>query len=130
MLTKKQKEIASLLFKGHTTSAELMTQYKLNEKQFYKLIHSVQFKEELLQLGESATHETLMIISRYKPIAAKALAALLKSEKPDVARRAALDIINHNLEPKDHTGNHDSDNACQISHDEAWRQIKALANQS
>lgn len=130
MIVKKQKEIAKLLFEGRTTQAEIMSQYQLNDKKFTKLTRSATFKEEVAHLGEMATHETFMILSRYGPIAAKTLVALLESEKPDVARRAALDIINHNLEVKGQSDDPGDGDPHTLSESEAWRQIRALANQS
>ncbi len=126
MLTKKQKEIAEYLFKGGTFNAELMKKYKISEKQYQKLVESIGFKEELVRLGGRAVDEAFMIISRYKPIAARALVDLLESEKPDVARRAALDIINHNMESDDQADS----GSRGISDEEVWRQIKVLANRS
>ena len=127
MSTKNQKEIAKILFEGRTTHAEIMNKYHLNDKQFYDLTRSVKFKKELIHLLETAAYQTQITLSRHGPIAAETLATLLNSEKPDVARRTALDIIDHNRENKKQTDKHNEDTADTLTEEEAWRQIKVLA---
>ena len=57
-----------------------------------------EFLGELSRLQETAKREAHFTIARYAPVAALRLAELVGSEKGDIARRAALDLVDRCLE--------------------------------
>ena len=93
MLSKKQKEVAEAIFEGELTEKEIREKFKLSPLVWSRWLGSEEFQEELGRWSESSSREAGFIISRYGPIAALKLVELLNSDKPDVARRAALDLV-------------------------------------
>ena len=97
MLTQRQRAAAKALFEGLLTETQILKQYRLSPTTWQQWLQTEEFKQELQEHCQSAIRETCFIITRYGPIAALKLAELLGSDKPDVARRAALDLIDRCL---------------------------------
>ena len=93
--SKQQKEWARLLYEGQLNEQEIIEQQGLSKLKWQRLMQSKVFQQELHGLCESTLRETRLILARYGPVAALRLAELLDSDKPDIARRAALDLIEH-----------------------------------
>ena len=97
MLTKRQRQVTRALCEGQMNEPELLKHYRLTPRVFNRWLKSEEFQEELDRLREGYHRETFDIISRFGPIAALKLAELVTTDKPDVARRAALNVIDRCL---------------------------------
>ena len=97
MLTKIQKVVANELYEGTFNEQEILERFKLSSVILQHWLGKEEFKQELERLREQARRQTQCTIARYAPTAALKLAELVGSEKPDVARRAALDLIDRCL---------------------------------
>ncbi|MBI9015734.1 MAG: hypothetical protein JEZ07_00600 [Phycisphaerae bacterium] len=89
----KHCSVAFDLFEGKLTQEQIIEKYKLKPGQLERVMNSKSFNREIACLCRKAQLETRVKIARYGPIAAETLVGLLNSDKPDVARRAALDMI-------------------------------------
>jgi len=100
MATKKQKLVAQALYEGELSEAEIIEKYGISEEQFQRWLQNNSFRSELQRLCEQQIRQMRFILARYGPVAALRLAELVGSDKPDVARRAALDMIARCLDSK------------------------------
>jgi hypothetical protein len=100
MLTRKQKQVARALYDGQMTEEEVLREYKINRALLERWQGQPGFQLELDRLCEAAGRETRLVLARFGPIAALRLAELVGSDKPDVARRAALDLVDRCLARK------------------------------
>ena len=129
MLTQKQKKVALEIFEGQLTEGEIIEQNKLSPRLMKKWLNSEQFQAELQRLCEASIRETRLVIARFGPIAAMRLAAMLEPDekKPDVARKAALDMIDRCLGKTSAETNDDRDAACDITDEKARQMLLTLA---
>ena len=97
MLSKKQKTVARALYEGELGEEEIVRQFGVSGKRVRDWLGEEEFGAELMRLCGESQRETRFILARYGPIAALRLAELLGSDKPDIARRAALDMIDRCL---------------------------------
>ena len=97
MLTKKQKLVAGALFEGKSSLVEIIGEYKLSMVVFEKWLRSGEFRGELDRLARIREMETEYTLQRFGSLAALKLAELLGSDKPDTARRAAVEVIDRCL---------------------------------
>ncbi len=93
MLTRKQKKVAGALFEGKLSLVEIIGEYRLSTVVFEKWLNSGEFRGELDRLARIREMETEYTLQRFGPLAALKLAELLGSDRPDTARRAAVDVI-------------------------------------
>jgi hypothetical protein len=96
MLTRKQKLVARALFDG-VSGEEMLERYGVSGKQLGKLVKKDEFQEELQGYCDTAVYEMRCTLSRFGPTAALRLVSLLKSEKDDTVRRAALELVDRYL---------------------------------
>ena len=76
----------------------------------------------------SSHRETRYIVARYGPVAALKLAELLGSDKPDIARRAALDMVDRCLaKPQAGPKRQDDGPENQLSDEQAQQMLLTLA---
>lgn len=97
MLTKRQLTIAQAVYEGQLDEKQIRKRFRISPRQLKKWMQGEEFQQELLRLCENTMRQTRFILSRFGPIAALRLAELIGSDKPDVARRAALDMIEKSL---------------------------------
>ena len=93
MLTKKQKLVAGALFEGKLSLVEIIGEYRLSTVVFEKWLNSGEFRGELDRLARIREMETEYTLQRFGSLAALKLAELLGSDKPDTARRAAVEVL-------------------------------------
>jgi len=99
MLTKKQREVARAMYDGVLNEEQIRAKYGVNNRQMKRWQDDEEFQRELHRLCEKSNRETKFIMTRYGPAAAWKLVELLNGEKPDITRRAALDLIGHCMQP-------------------------------
>ena len=129
MLTKRQKEVAQAIYAGALTEQDIISQFNLSPAHLRRWLDSEEFQNELDRLSQDSLRQTRAIITRYGPIAAATLVDLLNSEKPDTARRAALDLIDRCLNrtaPADTSEDPDQTNP-QLSTEQAQKMLLTLA---
>ena len=130
MASKKQIKIAKALFQGRLSEQQIMKQYNIRPAQMKRWIESQGFQELIQGLRQEAMRETGFIIARFGPLAAMKLAQLLESEKPEVARKAALNVIDRCIEKKEYDSddeNDENDDTKQISDEQMKKMILTLA---
>ena len=93
MLRKKQREVAAALFEGRLSIMEILERFKLSPVILERWLGREDFKRELERLCELREREMQFAIHRFAPVAVLKLAELMGAEKPDTARRAAVDLI-------------------------------------
>ena len=92
MLTKRQLLVAEALYSGRMTEGEILERYQLRSGLFRRWQGSEAFRGELERLSGESLRKMRYIVTNYGPVAALRLAELISAEKPDVARRAALEL--------------------------------------
>jgi hypothetical protein len=97
MLTWRQRRAARAIYEGVMTDEEICKWSRISAKMLAAWRGDVEFVRHLDALCEAAAMRTRCILSRNGPAAAMKLAKLIGEEKPDVARRAAMDLIGHCL---------------------------------
>lgn len=96
MLTRKQKLVARALFDGVSGEA-LLERYGVSGQLLGRWVKKDAFQAELQRYCDAAIYETQCTLSRFGPTAALHLVSLLKSEKDDTVRRAALELVDRCL---------------------------------
>lgn len=99
MLTKRQRDVARALFEGRLTEPEIVERYKVSPRILQRWLGKPEFQQEFERLKENLRREANFAMVRYTPAAVVRLVELLGSDKADVARRAALDLMDRGLEP-------------------------------
>jgi len=129
MLTQKQKKVAQEIFAGQLTEDEIISRNNLSARLMNKWLNSEQFQAELQRLCDISIRETRLIIARFGPIAAMRLAAMLEPDekKPDVARKAALDMIDRCLNKTATEPTDDQDTTDNITDQQARQMLLTLA---
>jgi len=111
MLSKKQKRVARALYEGQLSEEQIGARFGVSGKRLGDWLGQEEFGAELVRLCAESQRETRFILARYGPIAALRLAELLGSEKPDIARRAALDMIDRCLAGEESDGREEAGEA-------------------
>ena len=130
MLTKKQREVARAMYDGVLDEEQVREKYGVNNRQMKRWQDDEEFQRELQRLCEQSVRETTFILTRYGPAAAWKLVELLNGEKPDITRRAALDLIDRCVqtngvsEPRNTQTNNDS--AAPLTEEQAVRILETL----
>jgi len=127
MLTKKQRNVARVLYEGKLSEREIVEKFGISERLLGRWLGQAEFQKELVRLCESSVRETRCIISRWGPVAAMKLAELIGSEKPDTARRAALDLIDRCLNNSAEGGEKNESAGEEMSDEEAEKMLLTLA---
>ena len=132
MLTKKFRDMARVMFEEQLTDEEVMGRFRIRPQTLSELLANQQFQQYLDSLCEQSMRKTRFILARNSPVAAERLAELLKSDdKPEVARRAALDMIDRGemiCKARSAPDNINQQKACDISADQARQMVLKLAN--
>jgi len=81
------------MYEGRKSEGEILKEFRVSAYKLERWLNSMRFRRELDRLCDQSLRETRFILSRYGPVAAKRLVELLESSKPEVARRAALDLL-------------------------------------
>jgi len=97
MVSERQEKVAMELYMGNLSEQEICEKYRLRPRLLRRWLDSDEFQAELTRLQASSRREARFIVARYGPVAALRLAELLSSDKPDIARRAALDMVDRCL---------------------------------
>jgi len=93
MLTKKQRDLARAMYESVLDEEQIRRKHGISRRQMKRWAQEEEFQRELHRLCENSMRETKFILIRYGPIAAWKLVELLNGDKPDITRRAALDLI-------------------------------------
>ena len=97
MLSNRQKQVAKEVFEGNLAEEEILEQFKLSPMVLQKWFSQDEFEQELDRLCQGSNRQAQFTIARFAPIAALKLVELIGSDKPDVARRTALELIDRCL---------------------------------
>lgn len=92
-LTKRQLAVIEDLFSGELDEQAVLDKHKVSKKLYNKWQSDVNFIEHFDGRIAAAYRQSSALIASYAPLAAARLIRLTESDKPDVARRACLDII-------------------------------------
>ncbi len=92
-LTKRQLAVIEELFAGQLEEQAILDKYKLSRKLYDKWWNDDGFSEQFEKRIADAYRQSTVMIARYAHVAAAKLIQLTDSEKPEVARKACLDII-------------------------------------
>ena len=125
MLTRKQKMVAGALFEGKSSLVEIIGEYRLSTVVFEKWLKSGEFRGELDRLARIREMETEYTLQRFGSLAALKLAELLGSDKPDTARRAAVEVLDRCLKK---VGEEKVLEEPEVSEEKAKKMILALAD--
>ena len=85
--------MAQALFEGRLSITEILEKYQLSSVILERWLQLEEFNQEMERLCELREREMQYAIHRFAPVAVLKLAELLGAEKPDTARRAAVDLI-------------------------------------
>ena len=91
-LTKRQLAAAEALYEGRMSELEILERYGIRESRFRRWQASETFRAELERLSGESLRKMRYIVTSYGPMAALRLAELISAEKPDAARRSALEL--------------------------------------
>ena len=97
MLNDRQRGVARELYEGKYSEAEILARNKLSAKVLARWLGQKEFQEEFGRLCEESKRQAEFTIARYGHIAALRLVELTGVDKPDIARRAAVDLIDRCL---------------------------------
>ncbi len=93
-LTEEQLAVIEDLVDGELGETAVLRKHGVSKEDYRQWLGQEAFIAELQFLMDSARRLGMFRIARYAPAAAKSLLALTKdNSKPDVARRACLDIL-------------------------------------
>ena len=92
-LTKRQLAVIEELFSDELTEQQVLNKYKVSRTLFNKWLSNETFTEHFDKCIIAAYRQSTAYLARYAGLAASKLVRLTESDKPDVARRACLDII-------------------------------------
>lgn len=93
MLSKKQQAVAWAVFAGRMSGDEVCREFNISTRTLTRWRENPEFAAELERLCIGAAQEARCLLARSTPAAAARLVGLLDADKPDIARRAALDMI-------------------------------------
>ncbi len=125
-----KKLVAGEVFRGGMSEDEIIETYGVGRGELRSFLKSKAFKKEIGLLCRQAVRDTRFTLTRFAPLAAAKLVELMDSDKPDVVRRAALDLIGQVLEPKEDSSDDKSQGAVKadaMSDAEARGQLMVLA---
>ncbi len=118
-------------FSGDLSQAQILTKHRVSQETYRRWQFDADFTEEMHRRIAAAHRESAAIIARFAVTAAELLIALTKSPKPEVARRACLDVIAFGRDlrptPTDSRGPGAGDGLV-ISAEAASKMLAALAN--
>ena len=126
MLTKRQQQVARAFFEGYR-SEQIIQQYGISARRLRNWLNHELFQQELQRLCAESVRETRFLITRFGPHAALKLVELLASDKPDTARRAALDLIDRCLDRKTPPPDNLNENELPLSDQQTQEMLKTLA---
>jgi len=89
----RQLAVIGDFFTGDLSQAQIITKHRVSEETYRKWQFDPDFTDEMERRIAAAHRESAAIIARFAVTAAELLIGLTKSPKPEVARRACLDII-------------------------------------
>jgi hypothetical protein len=89
----RQLAVIADFFCGDLSQAQILTKHRVSQETYRRWQFDADFTDEIDRRIAAAHRESAAIIARFALSAAELLIALTKSPKPEVARRACLDII-------------------------------------
>jgi len=89
----RQLAVLADFFSGDLSQAQILTKHRVSEQTYRTWQFDADFTDEMERRIAAAHRESAAIIARFAVTAAELLIGLTKSPKPEVARRACLDII-------------------------------------
>ena len=89
----RQLAVIADFFSGDLPQAAILTKHRVSEETYRRWQYDADFTDEIDRRIAAAHRESAAIIARFAVSAAQSLIALTKSPKPEVARRACLDIM-------------------------------------
>ncbi len=92
-LTKRQLAVIEDLFSGELDEQAVLDKHKVNKKLYNKWQSDDAFIAQFNARIAAAYRQSSALIASYAPLAAARLIALTDNDKPEVVRRACLDII-------------------------------------
>jgi len=92
-LTKKQLAVIDEIFNGELTEQQILNKYEISRTIFNNWLSDKTFTEHFDKRVAAAYLQSSAYLARYAALAASKLVHLTESDKPDIARRACLDII-------------------------------------
>jgi hypothetical protein len=92
-LNSKQLRVLDDLFAGDLSEQQIYEKHGISRSIFDGWLGEPKFCSVLNARIAAAYQQSTLTLARYAPIVSKRLIALTESDKPDIARRACLDII-------------------------------------
>jgi len=92
-LTKRQLAVIEDIFSGELGEQAVLDKHKVSKKLYNKWQSDVNFIEHFDGRIAAAYRQSTALIASYASLAAAKLIALTNTDKPEVVRRACLDII-------------------------------------
>ncbi len=92
-MNKNKRELTRALYENQLSEDEIVKRFRITRMGLRRFMESEEYRQEIERICEHTERQTRCILSRFGPVAALKLAELLGSDKPDIARRAALDMI-------------------------------------
>jgi len=126
MLSRRQREAARMIFEGRREE-EVAEGCGVLVNTVRRWARRPAFGEEMKRLEEEGVRRTRQIVRRYGFAAAAKLVELLQSEKAEVARRAALDLLDRCLRVVSEGGEVKGSESPAVSEAEAMRMLMILA---
>jgi 23S rRNA G2069 N7-methylase RlmK/C1962 C5-methylase RlmI len=130
MLKDRQRSVARELYEGKFTEPEILKKNRLSAKVLARWFGQKEFQEELGRLRDESKRQAEFIIARYGHIAALRLVELTSADKPDIARRAAVDLIDRCLQITEKTEGGKGGECDELSDKQVARMLATLARSS
>jgi len=92
-LTKRQLAVIDEIFNGELSEQQVLNKYKVSRILFNRWLGDETFIEYFDKRIAATYLQSSAYLARYAELAASKLVRLTESDKPDIARRACLDII-------------------------------------
>jgi len=127
MSIQKKRRLAKEIFEGQLTEQQIIEKLKIDPKSLRPWLTSKHFQQELTRLCEQAMQETKLTLTRFAPSAAIKLVELVNSEKPDIVRRAALDLIEHGLKSEQQSDTTEPDTIEELADEQIKQKLKIFA---
>ena len=108
---------------------EIMEKYAVTTKILRRWMEKEEFVAEMRRVSEILQKQTQHTLMRHAPAAARRLAELVGNEKSEVARRAAVDLLDRCMKTLKGQGDGGAfeDRMAKVSEEEARRMLLTLA---
>jgi hypothetical protein len=127
MLKDRQRDVARDLYEGKCTEPEILKKNRLSAKVLARWLGQKEFQDELERLRNESKRQAEFTIARYGHIAALRLVELTSVDKPDIARRAAVDLIDRCLQITEKTEGDKGNEFDELSDKQVAKMLATLA---